>query len=96
MDADGKIAKTKYNTSKFSDEYAGKLHAELNGMVESQMRKAISATASFWYTAWVNAGKPDLSDLDSPAVTQRNYQFLQDDLKLYQKGNLFGMKNQND
>jgi hypothetical protein len=31
----------------------------LNGMVESQMEKA--ATAQFWYTAWVNAGKPDLS-----------------------------------
>ncbi len=60
------------------------------------MRKAIEATASFWYTAWVNAGKPDLSDLDSPAVTQRNYQFLKDDLKLYQNGNLFGMRNQND
>ncbi|MEN2488962.1 zinc dependent phospholipase C family protein [Flavobacterium sp. B11] len=96
MDAEGKIAKTKYNTSKFSDEYAKKLHEQLNGMVESQMRKAIAATASFWYTAWINAGKPDLSDLDSPAITQRNYQFLQDDLKLYQKGDLFGMKNQND
>lgn len=96
MDAEGKIVKTKYNSSKFSDEYAAKLHTELNGMVESQMRKAIAATASFWYTAWVNAGKPDLSDLDTPAVTQRNHQNLQDDLKLYKKGDLFGMKNQND
>jgi hypothetical protein len=60
------------------------------------MRKAITATASYWYTAWVNAGKPDLSDLDSPAVTQRNNQALKDDLKLYQQGDLFGMKNQND
>jgi hypothetical protein len=95
-DADGKILKSKYNTAVFADQYAEKLHKELNGMVESQMKKAITATASFWYTAWVNAGKPDLSDLDSPAVTQRNYQALQDDLKLFQKGDLFGMKNQND
>jgi hypothetical protein len=95
-DADGKILKSKYNTAVFADQYAEKLHKELNGMVESQMKKAITATASFWYTAWVNAGKPDLSDLDSPAVTQRNYQALQDDLKLFQKGDLFGIKNQND
>ncbi|RZJ54483.1 MAG: S1/P1 Nuclease [Flavobacterium sp.] len=95
-DADGKILKTKYNTSVFTDEYATKLNKELNGMVESQMRKAITATASFWYTAWVNAGKPDLSDLDSAAVTQRNYNSLKEDLELYQRGNLFGMKNQND
>lgn len=96
MDAEGKVLKSKYNTAVFSDEYAKKLHEQLNGMVESQMRKAITATASFWYTAWVNAGKPDLSDLDAPSVTQRNYQFLRDDLKLFQQGNLFGMKNQND
>lgn len=96
VDADGKVAKTKYNTSKFSDEYASKLNKELNGMVESQMKKAIEATASFWFTAWVNAGKPDLSDLDSSVVTQRNNQALKDDLKLFQSGSLFGMKNQND
>ena len=96
LDADGKVLKSKYNTPVFSDEYAKKLHKDLNGMVESQMRKAITATASFWYTAWVNAGKPDLSDLDSPEVTQRNFQALKEDLKLFQSGNLFGMKNQND
>ncbi|MCA1920108.1 MAG: zinc dependent phospholipase C family protein [Flavobacterium piscis] len=96
MDADGKVLKSKYNTAVFSDEYAKKLHEQLNGMVESQMKKAITATASFWYTAWVNAGKPDLSDLDAPSVTQRNYQSLRDDLKMFQQGNLFGMKNQND
>ncbi|PXY39392.1 S1/P1 Nuclease [Flavobacterium cheongpyeongense] len=96
VDAEGKIVKSKYNSAKFSDEYAAKLHTELNGMVESQMRKSISATASFWYTAWVNAGKPDLSDLDSKELTTRNSKALKQDLKLFQKGNLFGMQNQND
>lgn len=96
MDAEGKVLKSKYNTAVFSDEYAKKLHQELNGMVENQMKKAITATASFWYTAWVNAGKPDLSDLDAPSLTQRNNQALKDDLKLFQSGDLFGMKNQND
>jgi hypothetical protein len=96
MDADGKVLKNKYNSAVFSDEYAKKLHQELNGMVENQMKKAITATSSYWFTAWVNAGKPDLSDLDAPAVTQRNNQALKDDLKLFQSGDLFGMKNQND
>jgi len=96
MDADGKVLKSKYNTALFSDEYAKKLHDQLNGMVESQMKKAITATASFWYTAWVDAGKPDLSDLDSPEVTKRNSKALKEDWELYQKGDLFGLKNQND
>jgi len=96
MDADGKVLKSKYNTAVFADEYAKKLHDQLNGMVESQMKKAIEATASFWYTAWVDAGKPDLSDLDSPEVTKRNSKALKEDWELYQKGDLFGLKNQND
>ena len=35
----------------------------LGGMVERRMRQAIFAVASFWYTAWVNAGQPDLHQL---------------------------------
>lgn len=42
----------------------------LNGMVERRMRASIFAVASFWYTAWVDAGQPDLNLLightDSP------------------------------
>jgi len=36
---------------------------KLNGMVERRMRDSIYAIASFWYTAWVNAGQPDLKGL---------------------------------
>ena len=50
-------------------------------MVEKQMKKAITVTASFWYTAWVNAGKPDLSKLDPSELTQRNKKYLKKDLK---------------
>ena len=36
---------------------------KLNGMTERRMRQSIFAVASFWYTAWVNAGQPDLKSL---------------------------------
>ena len=35
----------------------------LKGMIERRMRQSIFAVASFWYTAWVNAGQPDLRSL---------------------------------
>ena len=35
----------------------------LDGMIERRMRQSIYAIASFWYTAWVNAGQPDLKEL---------------------------------
>ena len=42
------------------EEYAKAYQLELNGMVESQMRKAIHSVGSSWFTAWVDAGKPQL------------------------------------
>ncbi len=35
----------------------------LDGMVQSRMRSSIQNTASTWYTAWIDAGSPDLSQL---------------------------------
>ncbi|MFN7115332.1 MAG: zinc dependent phospholipase C family protein [Saprospiraceae bacterium] len=43
--------------------YARAYHERMNGMVEKRMRDAILAIASSWYTAWVDAGQPDLSKL---------------------------------
>ncbi|MCL4510220.1 MAG: S1/P1 Nuclease [Bacteroidetes bacterium] len=42
----------------YSDEYYKRFNKELDGMVEAQMRAATRAVASYWYTAWVDAGKP--------------------------------------
>lgn len=44
-------------------EYAEAYRKRMNGMVESRMRGSIYSIGSAWYTAWVNAGQPDLSDL---------------------------------
>ena len=93
-DASGVIVKNKYGGTMYSDEYAKQLHADMNGMVQQQMRKAITVTASFWYTAWVNAGKPDLSGLDAAELTKRNNKTLKKDLKTFEKGNLFGLTNE--
>ena len=92
-DVNGVIVKNKYGGTLYSDEYAGKFHTELNGMVEKQMKKAITVTASFWYTAWVNAGKPDLSKLDPSELTQRNKKYLKKDLKIFNQGSVFGLVN---
>jgi len=35
----------------------------MKGMVERRMRQSIFAIACFWYTAWVNAGQPNLTKL---------------------------------
>ncbi len=96
MDEKGNIAKGKFNDMIFSTEYTNKLNEVLDGMIEKQMRKAIVATSSFWYTAWVNAGKPNLDDLDTKEMTNRNKKALKQDMKLWKTGKLFGLESEKD
>ncbi|OYU96158.1 MAG: S1/P1 Nuclease [Bacteroidetes bacterium B1(2017)] len=48
----------------YSPELAWAYHQQLNGMVERRMQAAIRAVSSFWYTAWVNAGQPNMDNLN--------------------------------
>ncbi|MDQ6762327.1 MAG: zinc dependent phospholipase C family protein [Bacteroidota bacterium] len=54
----------------YSSAYTVAYNRMLNGMVERRMRQSIFAVASFWYTAWVNAGQPDLSSLSKQSFTE--------------------------
>ena len=47
----------------YSEEYSNKYHAMMNGMVERRLTQSIIKVGSYWYTAWVNAGQPDLNKL---------------------------------
>jgi len=95
-DAEGKVVKNKFGSWIYSDEYTAQLHKTLNGMIEKQLRSSILDLSNFWYTAWVNAGKPDLNSLDSPDLTLKNSKQLHDDLKMYQRGELFGLQSEKD
>lgn len=92
----GQPEENKYGQKTHSYEYAHVYHELLQGMVEMQLRAAISATANYWYTAWVNAGKPDLSDLDPKYITDRNRKFYEEDMKYWMKGKVTGYKLKNE
>jgi hypothetical protein len=49
----------------YSTNFCSDLNASMDKMVERRMRKAIYAVAAFWYTAWVNAGQPDMGNLET-------------------------------
>jgi len=42
---------------RFSDSY----HQALSGMVERRFNQSVSSVASLWYSAWVDAGQPELT-----------------------------------
>ena len=88
----GQPATNSYGAKIHSYEYAHVYHELLQGMVEAQMRSAIQETASFWYTAWVNAGKPNLGELDPKYITDRNEKFYQEDIRYWKRGKVTGYK----
>jgi len=49
-------------------------HAVLEGMVEQRMRVAVHRLGSFWYTAWMVAGRPDLGLEAGPAEEEEPLQ----------------------
>jgi len=49
-------------------EYTAAYHEALRGMVEERMAASISAIGDVWYTAWVDAGQPDLRTLTDQEI----------------------------
>jgi len=64
----------------YSSAYSKKFDEMLRGMVERRMRQSIFAVASFWYTAWMNAGQPSLTNLS-------NQEFSAEELKEFENLN---------
>ena len=54
----------------YSYEYAEAYGNLLGGMVERRMRASILMVGSLWYTAWVNAGQPDLSLIENKEASR--------------------------
>lgn len=56
-------ARGNQNLQVYSREFSQAYHQKLNGMVERRLRSSIQSIASIWYTAWVDAGQPDLTSI---------------------------------
>lgn len=72
------------------EEFAEAYHIALSGMVEKRMQDAILSVASFWYSAWVDAGQPDLGgeiyDMASPLESEEAENLE----KVYNTGTIYG------
>ncbi len=55
----------------YSSAFTIAFNNKLNGMIERRMRQSIYTIASFWYTAWVNAGQPDLKNISQKKFSEK-------------------------
>ncbi|WP_240663419.1 zinc dependent phospholipase C family protein [Mucilaginibacter limnophilus] len=56
----------------YSVEYCRAYHNMLKGMIQRRMRSAMIAAGSYWFSAWVDAGQPDLNRLISKTIIKRD------------------------
>jgi hypothetical protein len=68
--------------------YAKIYGAHLGSMVQDQLLHTSDQIADFWYTAWVNAGRPDLDNLLSQPLTKKDKKECRTEMKAYRKNRL--------
>src|SRR6188768_3283902 len=74
----------------YSSAYTRAYNDVLRGMVERRMRQSIFAVASFWYTAWVNAGQPDLKALTNKTFSEDDQKEFEELNNAWKKGTIKG------
>ena len=53
----------------YAENYSRAYMKMLNGMIQRRMRSSILSVGSFWFSAWVDAGQPDLDKLIAKPLT---------------------------
>jgi hypothetical protein len=79
------------NVKNYSVAYSKAYHIALKGMVERRMRSAILAIGSYWYSAWVDAGQPDLNKLIEPSISKREREKIKREAALYRAGKIVAL-----
>lgn len=79
----------------YSAEFSAAYQKRLNDMQQKRMRESIYITGCFWYTAWVNAGQPDLSKLGEKISDEMKKEMEEND-KFFKNGKIIGREHSND
>jgi hypothetical protein len=73
-------------TKEFSKAYSD----EMDGMVERRLRQSIISLGSLWYTAWINAGQPDLDGFSEPVPSEEDIKEEEALQQQYNSGDIKG------
>ncbi|WP_199269676.1 zinc dependent phospholipase C family protein [Mucilaginibacter lacusdianchii] len=82
------VQRGKRKITDYSPAYCRAYQKALNGMVQRRMRMAVLNIGSYWYSAWVDAGQPDLNKMiDTPLTITQKQKLAQEQL-LYKSGHV--------
>jgi hypothetical protein len=80
--------KGKQTVKVFSESYSKHYHEKLDGMVERQFRGSVKMTGNIWFTAWVDAGQPDLKSLINYKPSEEELAKRKQELLLWKERNI--------
>lgn len=70
----------------YSTRYSRMYHNMLRGMVERRMRSSVKMVGDLWYTAWVDAGQPDLKRLMDYSPTDQEIEERRKEIEQWREG----------
>ena len=76
----------------YSVAYAKAYNTALKDMVARRMRSSILEVGSFWFSAWVDAGQPDLNRLIKQPLSMDEKSKIQHEGALYKAGKVLALK----
>jgi len=74
----------------YSSSFCRAYNEMLNGMIERRMIASIAAVSSFWYTAWIDAGQPDLLSMVPVQFSNTDSLEFEKLQKAWMKGEILG------
>ncbi len=76
-------------------DFAAAYQTAMRGMVERRMRATIYAVSSAWYSAWIDAGQPDLRQLQTGEMSEEEKQQMATWKKSFEGGRIMGRPEEN-
>ena len=87
--------KGKQTVRVYSVSFSRRYHDGLANMVERQMRASIKMTGDLWYSAWIDAGQPDLNRLINYRPTEEELKLREEEIKKWKEENFNGKDHHN-
>ena len=79
----------------YSFEFSRSYHDKLSGMVERRFRASVKMTGDLWYTAWVDAGQPDIRQWIKREPTEKELKQRATELEQWKEQNFAAREHEN-
>jgi hypothetical protein len=79
------------NVQDYTVAYSRAYQKMLHGMVERRLRSSILSVGSYWYSAWVDAGQPDLNKLIATPLTPEKKKEIEHEEALFKAGKVLAL-----